>query len=153
MLTAGQDYLYLPKISFTVDLAGTKVVHGCLVGTKSLVFLFPSSSTDARGFTLTVSRFSFGGTDVRKALAELLADPNLTVEELESTCSAMLESVEGRRVFKVAELVRFQLQTGWTSIFTAAMIIQPPGGPPMGVAIKGGDMRKAAKAFYAGSER
>lgn len=153
MLTAGQDYLYLPKISFTVDLAGTKVVHGCLVGTKSMVFLFPSSATDARGFTLTVSRFSFGGEDVRKALAELFADPNLTVEELESTCAAMLAEVEGQRVFKISELVRFQIQTSWVAIFTAAMVIQAPGGPPKGVAIKGGDMRKAAKAFFSGLER
>ena len=153
MLKRDQDYLYLPKISFTVDLSGTAVTHGCLVGTKSMVFLFPSSATDARGFTLTVSRFKFGGDDVRKAIGKLLEDPELTVSELESTCTSMLESVEGQRAFSIGDLVRFQIQTGWTSVFTAAMVIQPAAGPPKGIAIKGGAMRKAAKQFYDGLER
>ena len=32
MLQADQDFLYLPKISFTVDLAGTKVVSATSAG-------------------------------------------------------------------------------------------------------------------------
>ena len=153
MLRSGEDYLYLPKVSFTHDLAGTKVTHGCMVATRQKIFLLPSSSSDARGFTLSVSRFSFDGVDVRAAVLGLTADPEMTVSELEGALEQMLDGVEGHWVYPLTEVSRLTINTAWWSTFTAAMVLQGHGGPPRGISIKGKEMRMAAKGFFAGLER
>lgn len=144
----GYNYLYFPKAGYTGGkVTGMTMVECLFVGTRDYLFLVPVVETSHIFIASQVRTFRFGdGLTIRQGIDQLLADPALTVEQLEKTLVEMLGADNHDRVIAVAQLEKFScLLLGPLS---QARLKHKAGGATKVVTCYGKGAMKQFKAFY-----
>jgi hypothetical protein len=107
-IEAGKDYVYAPKLS---RMGGAGVLTGVLVGTKKYLFVVPYESIGGGGRTIETRKYTLAGGDPRKTVPALLADEQLTIEDLEESLRGIVGDIDGE-VLTLAEFDRFKIEVG-----------------------------------------
>jgi hypothetical protein len=150
-LQANQDYVYVPTIDVNEGLMTGTITKACLVGTKKFLFVVPMEAVHAQGtFMGDTTKWTLDAANPRESVEKLLAQDDLTVEQLEETLKGLLEGDEQRRVFELGSVEKFQVKTGWLS---GGVHIQVPGEGKKAMNIRGKEHKQALGAFYEGQQR
>ncbi|MBK9034917.1 MAG: hypothetical protein IPL61_27245 [Myxococcales bacterium] len=145
-VTVGENVLFFPKAYFSAGLTNAEV---CVVCTKTYVFVVPKKDFTHFLVAMRTRKYAhFGeGIPVVEGVERLLAEPELTVAELEERLVDLLGADQPDRVIKVAELKSFK-----TILFgplSQARIKHQSDVAPRVLSCKGKGAMKQFKAFYA----
>ena len=149
-LQPNTDYVYVPTVDVTDEILATGATKACLVGTKGFLFIVPVSAVNIQPRGGIETWWKIGTQDPRTAVEAMLADPGLTLEQLEKALQGLLAGMPQRRVLNVHDAEKFQIKTGW---LTGGLTFKLPGEARKTLNLRGKENKLAVKAFYAGLER
>ena len=145
-VSVGDNVLFFPKAYFNAGLTNAEV---CVVCTPAYVFVLPKKDFTHYLVAMRTRKYDhFGdGKPVAEGVAHLLAEPGLTVSDLEERLIELLGADQPDRVIEIAALKSFK-----TILFgplSQARIRHASGGAPRVISCKGKGAMKQFKAFYA----
>ena len=149
-LQPNADYVYVPTVDLTDEILATGVTKACLVGTKGFLFVVPVSAVNIQPRGGIETWWKVGDQDPKAVVETMLADPALTLGQLEGALQGLLADMPQRRVLPVGDAEMFQVKTGW---FTGGLYFKLPGEARKTMNIRGKENKLAVKAFYQGMER
>lgn len=108
-----KDYLFIPAGYLSEGkVTGLTNSEVCMVGTPDYLFFLPERSITSFAVLTKIKTYNFGDRKPSEAVAELLNDPELTVQELEDSLKEMLGPEADKRIYKISELEKFKIVTG-----------------------------------------
>ena len=141
-LTESVDYVFYPKVQVLESRMTAKMSDACLLGTKRFIFIVPIRSIQS---LLVATRVTNYDGDPAAAVAQLVSQPDLTVDALEQQMIANLGEDKETRIFDLESVETFAMKTG----FLGQTKIKMPGDKVKLINIKGKGNKGDAKAFYA----
>jgi hypothetical protein len=142
-LIENQDYVFFPKAHVIENRLTAKMSDACFLGTRRYIFIVPKRSIQSYFVATRITQYN-EGVDPAEALQSLLAEGELSVEELEAELTERLADDREVRVFAVQDLETFEMKTG----FWGQTKLKAPGDKVKLVNIRGKGNKARAKAFY-----
>ena len=143
-MTAGTDYLYIPKIQLSQMSATATMINGMAVCTPRYVFVVPESAAGSV-LVANIGTTYFPGQDLRAGVETLLEEPG-SVEEVETS---LLELLAGDKktdfTFELGALSKFKIHSWWFNMVT----LKRKDRAVNRLVIKGKPHKSAFKSFYA----
>ena len=146
-MTQRTDVVFIPRINLSQGLSAGQVTPASLVGTPSLLFLFPHEARQFLENTPTSNRWKVDPPQMAQAVETFLAE-KLSLEKLEKELTTVLSRDKSqRRIFPVDQLERLAIKVGFW-IF-GGVSLQMPGEERLLLNVPGADMRRKLHDFYA----
>ncbi len=142
------DAVFVPKVSWTANNAPTAVSYGALVGTPTTILLLPRSGTETAGFTLRL-QWTQGGTTVEH-IGQLVADTRQPIATVEATLIQGMPQWQGRCVFPIAQLTRFEILKGWKLWLGVSAVLQLGAEPAVALRVPNKAHLGELRQTYAG---
>jgi hypothetical protein len=112
-VTAGRDYLVSPHIRTVLPGAGPS--SACVVVTRAALYFIPYVSISGGGVTITRTTVTIGGMPPAQYVAGILADPNMTPQQLDQVLAGQCASIVGAVVKPLATFKRIKIRNGFFS--------------------------------------
>lgn len=139
-----RDFIFVSK--GTVMIEG--VTFSFIIGTRRFLFVFPYENITGAGNVASTTKYTIGGKKPQEFFAELITDPDLTVEKFEEIVREKMASVqlsEDKYLFELAKLEEFNIKMGFLS---KGIYLKRSGQSRVGIGVSGKDDVLKAKEFY-----
>lgn len=148
-LRENENYVFFRKASYTGGkLTGLTNIDATVIGTRKYIFVLPKKEMTSILVAHKIRTFKMGeGVSVEQGAANMLADPQMTIERLEEDLKDLLGADDHDRVIEVAQLTHFKIHMLW--ILSQARMNHKAGGATKVLSVRGDGGMKRFKAFYA----
>jgi hypothetical protein len=148
LLQRDVNYCFFPDSYYTGGkLTGFTNSKVCMVGTKKYIFIVPIMDMTSFIIASHIKKYNWGdGQTVVQGVERMLAEPGMTVEQLEENLKDLLGADDHDRVIEVAQLAQFKVHMLW--ILTQARAKHKLGGATKVITCKGAGNMKKFKEFY-----
>jgi len=139
-----RDFIFVSK--GTVMIEG--VTFSFIIGTRRFMFVFPYENIAGAGNVVETNKYTIGGKKPQEFFAELITDPDLTVEKFEEIVREKMASVqlsEDKYLFELAKLEEFNIKMGFLS---KGIYLKRLGQSRVGIGVSGKEDILKAKEFY-----
>lgn len=142
------NYFFYPKGNYTGGkVTGLTNAEVSVVGTKNFLFIVPKKEVSSILIATKIKSFSFGpGVSVEQGLQNLLNDPQMTLEQLESDLKEFLGAENHDRVIEISQLSSFKVHLMW--ILSQARMRHKAGGAVKVLSLGRPSNMKKFKEFY-----
>jgi hypothetical protein len=110
-VTSGKDFAFSPQL--LVSLRGLGPTRGCAVVTRRALYIVPFVSISGGGTTIKRTTLTIGGKPPAQYVAGLLADPQMTPEQLDAELGRQCGEIEGAITFAMDGVKRIKIRAGW----------------------------------------
>ncbi|MFN8393903.1 MAG: hypothetical protein U0176_04445 [Bacteroidia bacterium] len=147
-LRENENFVFFRKASFTGGkVAGVTNVDAAVIGTSKFIFVLPKKEMTSILVAHKIRTFNMGeGVSVEQGAANMLADPQMTVEQLEEDLKELLGADNHDRVIEISQLSHFRVHMLW--ILSQARMNHKAGGATKVLSVRGDGGMKRFKAFY-----
>ena len=108
-----QDYVFAPSVDVNEGISTGAITKAALLGTRRHIFVIPFNSVAVLGLTTTTTDYGQGHQELAKTVAAMLADPAMSIDQVEQVLRASLDDKPHQRVFPIEVLDVLRVQVGW----------------------------------------
>ncbi len=112
------DYVYAPTVD--IELQGQYFIKGAFIGTKTYLYLIPHESAvkstslkdffiDGLSKSIRLERFSIGDKKLHEIMPEILQDPEMNLEGLDSFLVEMKAKWDAIKRVEIASLAKLKV--------------------------------------------
>lgn len=139
-----RDFVFVSKGTVAID-----GVNFCfIIGTRRFIFIFPYENIAGGGRIIENTKYTVGGKKPQEFFAELVTDPDLTVEKFEEIVREKMANVqlsEDKYLFDLTQLEEFNIKL---SFFAKGIYLKRSGQSRVGIGVSGKEDILKAKEFY-----
>lgn len=148
-LRENDNYVFFRKASYAGGkVTGMTTIEAVVIGTRKFIFILPKQEMNSILIAHKVRTFTMGnGVSVEQGAANMLADPQMTVEKLEEDLKELLGADNHDRVLELSQLSHFRVHMLW--ILSQARMNHKAGGATKVLSVRGDGGMKRFKTFYA----